>query len=63
MLVATAQPLVEVFERAEDGSWIMTSFDGLDASMRLAHLDLGLPLMAIYEKTALDPATPPEYDA
>jgi Uma2 family endonuclease len=60
VLVATTQPLVEVFERAEDGSWNMTPFDGLDATMRLRHFDVELPLMAIYEKTALDPATPPD---
>lgn len=62
VLVATAQPLVEVFERAEDGSWIMMSFDGLAATMCLARFDLELPLIAIYEKTALDPAAPPDDD-
>lgn len=60
VLVSTAQPLVEVFARGADGAWQLTSFDGLDAVMSLRQFEIELSLSAIYEKTILDPATPPE---
>ena len=59
VLVSTEQPRVEVFESAE-GVWQLTTYDGLDATMRLRQYDLEIPLAAIYEKTALDPSTPTE---
>jgi Uma2 family endonuclease len=60
VLVSTAQARVEVFELGEDDQWQLTTFDGFDATLRLKHYDLEIPLSGLYETTDLDPATPRE---
>lgn len=62
VLVSTAQARVEVFELGEDNHWQLTTFDGFDATLRLKHYDLEIPLSGLYETTDIDPATPPEGD-
>ena len=60
VLVSTAQARVEVFELGEGDQWQLTTFDGFDASLRLKHYDIEIPFAAVYDKTDLDPSTPPE---
>jgi Uma2 family endonuclease len=59
VLVSTAQARVEVFELGEGDQWQLTTFDGFDATLRLKHYDIEIPLAAVYDKTDLDPSTPP----
>lgn len=55
MLVATDEPMVEVFERMDGGDWRLRTFEDLNGLIRLERLDLELPLSALFEKTHLHP--------
>lgn len=48
VLVSTSDPRVELYERNEDGGWTLWPYEGLDAAMRIADLDVVVPLEAIF---------------
>ncbi len=45
VLISTMEPLVEVYSRPD---WALRSYEGLDAIVRLASVDLDLPLRELY---------------
>ncbi len=45
VLLSVDEPLVEVFRRKD---WVMTSYEGLEATARLESVDLDLPLRELY---------------
>lgn len=53
VLVSTDEPLIEVYQRAEGGSWTLRTFEGLDAVARLQSIEVSLPLDEVYAKTAV----------
>lgn len=55
VLVAQDRPSVEVYERAEGGSWRLHAADDLGAVARLDVLDVTLPLAEVYEGVAFPP--------
>jgi len=50
VLVDQDRPHVEYFHRLDDGRWILTEFDTMDASLQLEALQLEIPLSRIYQK-------------
>lgn len=56
VLLSSSQVRAEIFELDQDGTWVLTTFDGLESSLKLKHYELEIPLTALYEKTILDPA-------
>jgi len=61
VLVAQDRPRVETYYRQDDGTWLFTIADGLDAVARLRSLNVDLPLAEVYAGVAFPPA-PPEDD-
>jgi Uma2 family endonuclease len=59
VLISTNQARVEVFELGEGDQWQLTTFDGFEAILRLKHYDIEISLADVYDKTDLDPSTPP----
>ena len=55
VLLSSTQIRAEIFELDPSGTWVLTTFDGLDSAMKLQHYDIEIPLAALYEKTILDP--------
>jgi Uncharacterized protein conserved in cyanobacteria len=55
VLISTGEILVEVYERLDQGSWRLRTFEGLDGVMNLDKLEVSLPLASLYEKTSLIP--------
>lgn len=55
VLVAQDEPHVERFLRQEDGSWLLTFYTGLEASLQLTTLECVLPLSEIYEDVTFGP--------
>jgi Uma2 family endonuclease len=53
LLIAQDEPRIEVFRKTEDRRWILTSYEGLDATVRVESLDISLPLSEIYMEVAL----------
>lgn len=53
VLVATDGFAVDHYAREADGSWRLTAWRGLDASVRLSSLDAILPLAEVYENIEL----------
>ena len=48
VLVAQDQPRVEVFRKASDKHWTITTYEGLDAVAAVETLSISLPLIEIY---------------
>lgn len=63
VLVSSLAPRVEVFERQDDGGWLMRDFSGLDATVALPTLGIEVPMRAVYrdvvltDETAREPRT------
>lgn len=43
------EPLIEVHTRHDDGTWRITEFEGLDATLDLTALDCRIPLADLYD--------------
>ena len=50
VLVSQDTPRVERFTRQVDGQWLYQSVSGLDGEIRLASLEIALPLAEVYER-------------
>ena len=50
VLVAQDEPLIERFQRENDGRWVLTAVSGLDAILRLDSIEVDLPLAEVYKK-------------
>ena len=50
VLVSQDSPRVERFTRQVDGQWLYQSVSGLDGEIRLASLEIALPLAEVYER-------------
>jgi Uma2 family endonuclease len=48
LLIAQDEPRIEVFHRAPDGRWILSSYEGLESVARVESLEIELPLTEIY---------------
>jgi Uma2 family endonuclease len=48
------EPAIQVYRRAQDGSWSFEAIGGLMASLRLESVGLDLPLAEIYEGISLE---------
>lgn len=48
-LLSQSEPLIEVHTRNDDGSWRISEFDGLEATLDLTSLDCKIPLADLYE--------------
>lgn len=49
VLVAQAEPRVEVFRRQADGSWSLWEYEGAEAAARLQSLGVAIPLARLYQ--------------
>jgi len=54
ILVAQDEPRVEHFTRQEHGQWLMSSAEGLDASLTIASIDCVLRLSEVYDKVRFE---------
>ena len=52
VLIAQAEPRIEVFRKTPDSRWILSSYEGLDSTVRVESLDIALPLAEVYFDTA-----------
>jgi Uma2 family endonuclease len=52
LLIAQDEPRIEVFRKTPDSRWILTSYVGLEATVRVESLDIDLPLAEIYFEAA-----------
>lgn len=48
VLVSSTSPLVDVFERQDDGAWSLVSYEGLDGTIRLGHLNVEVVMRDVY---------------
>ncbi len=48
VLIAQDQPRVEVFRKAADNRWILTTHEGLEAAVNVEALNITLPLAELY---------------
>lgn len=55
VLVLTAEPRVETFLRQSDGTWLFTSYSGLDAVARLRSVEIDLPLSEVFDGVEFSP--------
>jgi Uma2 family endonuclease len=62
MLVSQVEPRVESFFRQEDGTWLFTPVQGLDATLKVRCLNLEIPVIEIYRDVEFPPLpqAPPE---
>ena len=51
LLIAQDEPRIEVFRKTPDG-WLLSSYVGLEATVRVASLEIDLPLSEIYFEAA-----------
>src|ERR1700733_11179982 len=58
VLVAQAEPRVEVFRRQRDGHWLLSEAFGLESVCRFDSLDCSLALADIYDKVTFPPGGP-----
>jgi len=49
VLVAQDRPHIEHFTRQEEGRWLLSEVDGMEAVLHLASIGCGLPLNEVYE--------------
>jgi Uma2 family endonuclease len=52
LLIAQDEPRIEVFRKMPDARWILTSYEGLEATVRVESLAIDLPLAEIYFQAA-----------
>jgi Uma2 family endonuclease len=52
LLIAQDEPRIEVFRKTPDGRWILSSYVGLEATVRVESLEIDLPLAEIYFEAA-----------
>lgn len=57
ILVSQERPHIERFTRQENGSWLLTEFDGLNETLEFTSLDCVLPLAEIYTNVKFGPDT------
>ena len=50
VLISQHKPLVEVFERQEDGSWRFSAYQGLSSSVLLPSIGYALSLREVYDR-------------
>lgn len=50
VFVSQESPHIEIYERQFDGTWVLREARGIDATIRLAALNVDLPLTEIYER-------------
>lgn len=50
LLVSQDEAHVEVYEKAEEHSWRLTEFIGLESQVELSCLDLAIPMAEIYDR-------------
>lgn len=55
ILISQNAALVEKFERNADNTWVLTVFEGLDASLEFNSVPARVPLAAIYEDVEFEP--------
>ena len=55
VLVAQAEPRVEVFRRQPGGHWLLSEAVGLESVCRFESLECGVPLADIYDKVTFSP--------
>jgi len=55
VLVAQAEPRVEVFRRQPGGHWLLSEAIGLEAVCRFESLECAVPLADIYDKVTFSP--------
>ena len=48
ILIAQDRPNVDVFLKTPDARWLLTSYEGLQATAKLDSLDIALPLAELY---------------
>lgn len=48
LLVAQDQPRVEVFRKMPDSRWLLTTYEGLEASVKVESVEISLPLSEFY---------------
>jgi Uma2 family endonuclease len=48
VLVSQSSPRVESYRRRDDGQWLFSCVDGLDASLRIEAVDVSIPLSEVY---------------
>ncbi len=58
VLVAQAEPRVEVFRRQRDRHWLLSEAYGLESTCRFDSLDCSLALADIYDKVTFPPGGP-----
>jgi len=58
VLVSQRAPLVECFTRREDGAWMLTEADGMDASIEISPLGVTLALGEVYRKVRFENDSP-----
>jgi Uma2 family endonuclease len=52
LLIAQDEPRGEVFRKTPDGRWLLSSYVGLEATVRVESLEIDLPLSEIYFEAA-----------
>ena len=62
VLVSQDTPRVETFFRRPDGAWLFTPVTGLESSVRLASIEIEIPLAEIYANVEFPPPAEPEPD-
>lgn len=55
VLISATAVRIEVYEVGDDREWHLSTFNGMDAVMKLRHYGIEIPLAAIYEMTPLEP--------
>jgi Uma2 family endonuclease len=48
ILIAQDRPRIEVFRKEADRRWILSTYEGLDASAAVDSLNISLPLVEVY---------------
>lgn len=59
VLVSQDEPLVELYERQSQGTWLLTEARGLDAAIPLNMIGVSLPLAEVYDRVQFVPTSPP----
>jgi len=57
LLVSQHSPRVEVFLKAPDGSWNLTTYEGLDTVVPVKSLNISIPVSELYEGVEFPPPT------
>jgi Uma2 family endonuclease len=57
VLISQNEPLVEHYVRQNEGQWVLTILNGLEAVLRLPSITCELPLSVIYRRVEFTPET------